>query len=49
MLTRIATPTILSFKLADLPNLDKMSKTDAFLIIYELKKQGTHTIKQYIG
>ena len=33
----------------DLPNLDTFSKTDAFAILYELKKQGTRTIKQFRG
>ena len=39
----------LSFSLEDLPNLDTFSKTDAFIILYELKKQGNRTIKQKVG
>lgn len=39
----------LSFSLRDLPNLDTFSKTDAFIILYQLKKQGTRTLKQQIG
>ena len=35
----------LSFSIENLPNLDTFSKTDAFLILYELKKQGTRTVK----
>ena len=35
----------LSFSCEDLPNLDTFSKTDAFLILYELKKQGSKTIR----
>jgi hypothetical protein len=31
----------LSFALENLPNLDTFSKTDAFIILYELKKQGS--------
>lgn len=29
----------------DLPNLDTFSKTDAFIILYELKKQGSRIMK----
>lgn len=35
----------LSFSLRDLPNLDTLSKTDSFLIIFEMKSQGTKTLK----
>lgn len=40
----------LSFSLRDLPNLDTFSKTDAFIILYELKKSsnGQH-FKQMLG
>ena len=39
----------LSFAMEDLPNLDTFSKTDAFIVLYELKKQGTRTIKKRVG
>ena len=39
----------LSFSLKSLPNLDTHSKTDSFLILYELKKQGNQTLKHQIG
>jgi len=39
----------LSFAIDNLPNLDTFSKTDAFLILYELKKQGSRTIKMKRG
>lgn len=39
----------LSFAMEKLPNLDTFSKTDAFCILYELKRQGTRTIKQFRG
>ena len=32
-----------------MPNLDTFSKTDAFIILYELKKQGNRSMKQQIG
>jgi hypothetical protein len=32
-----------------LPNLDTFSKTDAFIILYEMKKQGNKTMKMKIG
>ena len=39
----------LSFALENLPNLDTFSKTDAFIILYEIKKQGTRPMKVKIG
>lgn len=39
----------LSFSLVNLPNLDTFSKTDAFIILYEMKKQGTRPMKHKIG
>lgn len=36
----------LTFSLRDLPNLDTFSKTDAFVILYQLHKRGTQTVKQ---
>ena len=33
----------------NLPNLDTFSKTDAFAVLYELRKQGTRTVKQARG
>ena len=35
--------------MTDLPNLDTLSKTDAFLILYEIKKQGTKNIRVKLG
>jgi hypothetical protein len=35
--------------MTDLPNLDTLSKTDAFLILYEIKKQGTKSIRVKLG
>ena len=35
--------------MTDLPNLDTLSKTDAFLILYEIKKQGTNSIRVKLG
>lgn len=34
-----------SFAMENLPNLDTFSKTDAFIILYELKKQGSRIMK----
>jgi hypothetical protein len=31
---------LLSFKMQDIPNLDTFSKTDSFLVLFELKKIG---------
>ena len=39
----------LSFACQDLPNLDTFSKTDAFVILYELKQSGSRTMKQMRG
>ena len=39
----------LSFSIDDLPNLDTFSKTDAFVILYEMKKQGNKTMKVKLG
>ena len=41
----------LSFQLKDLPNLDVMSKTDAFIVLYAMKKTGGHSkmMKQKLG
>ena len=39
----------LSFSLENLPNLDTFSKTDAFVLLYELKKQGNRQIKRLVG
>ena len=39
----------LSFALENLPNMDTFSKTDAFIILYQMKKQGTRSIKHKIG
>lgn len=39
----------LSFACTDLPNLDTFSKTDAFVILYELKRSGNKTLKQMRG
>ena len=39
----------LSFGCLNLPNLDTFSKTDAFVILYELKRNGTKTMKQMKG
>lgn len=39
----------LSFSLSGLPNLDTFSKTDAFIVLYQLKKQGNQTLKQQVG
>ena len=33
----------------DLPKLDTFSKTDAFIILYSLTKQGNQTVKKQIG
>jgi len=33
----------------DLPNLDTFSKTDAFIVLYELKKRGSQVMKMKIG
>ena len=39
----------LSFSLRGIPNLDTMSKTDSFIILYELKQQGAKTMKVQKG
>ena len=39
----------LSFALENLPNMDTFSKTDAFIILYQMKKQGSRSVKQRIG
>lgn len=39
----------LSFSCENLPNLDALSKTDAFIILYELKSSGNRVLKQMKG
>lgn len=39
----------LTFSLRDLPNMDTFSKTDAFIVLYQLKKQGNQTLRAQVG
>ena len=38
-----------SLSMENLPNLDTFSKTDAFALLYELKKQGNRSVKVLKG